>query len=347
MFSAALPQPGRKPGGVDIYVSRLADELHRAGHPVCVYSYSPRPSGVSYDHVRLRPHRFANSALARMTVAPLLLNRYAIPGADVLHLHSDDWFFTRRHLPTVRTFHGSALYEAIYAARWRRRLSQAAIVPLEVRAGRLATARFSVAPGADNWLDVDGHLPCGIGDPGEAAKPSEVPTVLFVGTWAGRKRGSFLYDAFVREVLPRVPEAQLWMVSDHCVETDGVRWFASPSDDELAELYSRAWVLAAPSVYEGFGVYYLEAMASGTMIVATPNPGSVYVLDQGDAGRLVEDENFGEGIVEALLSSDLRDRYVSVGRKRAEQFSWGKAVDAHLRAYELAIARWPGAVRAV
>ena len=146
--------------------------------------------------------------------------------------------------------------------------------------------------------------------------------------------------------MPRIPNAQLWMVSDHCIETDRVRWFARPSDEELGELYSRAWVLAAPSLYEGFGVYYLEAMASDTMVVATPNPGSVYVLDQGRAGRLVQDEQFGQAIVEALSSSALRARYASQGRERVKEFSWARSVEAHVRAYELAIARWSGEVQA-
>ena len=339
IFSAALPQADRKPGGVDIYISRLADHLQAAGHPVCVYSYSPSPKGASFDHVRLRPHGFANSALARMSIVPLLLNRCDFDG-DVLHLHSDDWFLTRRDLPTVRTFHGSALYEAMFAARWRRRLTQAAIVPLEMRAARLATARFGVAPGTETWLHLDGHLPGGVEGPAAAPTPAESPTVLFVGTWAGRKRGAFLHRIFTEEVVHRIPNAQLWMVSDHCVETDRVRWFARPSDDELGELYSRAWVLAAPSLYEGFGLYYLEAMASETMVVASPNPGSMYVLDQGRAGRLVQDDNFGRTIAEALENDDMRAGYVARGRERAGDFSWTKAVEDHIQAYELAIERW-------
>ncbi len=339
MFSAALPQTDRKPGGVDVYISRLADHLQAAGHPVCVYSYSAAPPCASFDHVRLRPHRFANSALARMSLVPFLLNRCDF-GGDVLHLHSDDWFFTRRDLPTVRTFHGSALYEALFAARLRRRLTQAAIVPLEMRAARLANVRFGVAPGTETWLHLDGHLPMGIDEPAGPPTPAESPTILFVGTWAGRKRGAFLHRAFTEEILPRLPEAQLWMVSDYCIETDRVRWFEKPSDEELGELYSRAWVLAAPSLYEGFGVYYLEAMASETMVVATPNPGSNYVLDQGRAGRLVQDGAFGRAIIEALESPEIRDGFVARGRERVGDFSWEKAVEDHIRAYELAIERW-------
>jgi phosphatidylinositol alpha-mannosyltransferase len=344
MFSAALPQADRKPGGVDIYISRLSDHLQAAGHAVSVYSYSPAPPGASFDHVRLRPHRFANSALARMTIVPWLLNRCEFNG-DVLHLHSDDWFLTRRALPTVRTFHGSALYEALFASRWRRRLTQAAIVPLEMRAARLANARFAVAPGTETWLGLDGHLPSGIERPAGDPTPAESPTILFVGTWAGRKRGAFLHRVFTEEVRSRIPNAELWMVSDHCVETAGVRWLERPSDEELAELYSRAWVLAAPSLYEGFGVYYLEAMVSETMVIATPNPGSTYVLDQGRAGLLVEDDAFGRAIADALESPEMRGGYVARGRQRAEDFSWARAVEDHVHAYELAIERWSRGVR--
>jgi glycosyltransferase involved in cell wall biosynthesis len=218
---------------------------------------------------------------------------------------------------------------------------------LELCAARLATARFGVAPGADNWLGVDGHLPCGVDPPDKDVTPAASPTVLFIGTWAGRKRGEFVHRTFLREVQPRLPDAQLWMVSDQCIETGRVRWFATPSDEELADLYSRAWVLAAPSLYEGFGVFYLEAMASDTMIVATPNPGSVYVLDQGRAGRLVQDEQFGHAIVEALSNSALRGRYVLQGRERVQEFSWARIVEAHVRAYELAIARWSGELEGV
>ena len=65
-------------------------------------------------------------------------------------------------------------------------------------------------------------------------------------------------------------------------------------DAELASLYRRAWAYVTPSTYEGFGLPYLEAMACGTPVVATPNPGSVEILDHGKYGVLAADEEFGE-----------------------------------------------------
>ncbi len=51
--------------------------------------------------------------------------------------------------------------------------------------------------------------------------------------------------------------------------------------EKLCELYQRAWILCLPSTYEGFGVPYIEAMASGTVAVASPNPGAKEILDNG------------------------------------------------------------------
>lgn len=50
---------------------------------------------------------------------------------------------------------------------------------------------------------------------------------------------------------------------------DGVRVLGKVSLERLTEFYRRAWLFCLPSSYEGFGVPYIEAMASGTAVVAT------------------------------------------------------------------------------
>ncbi len=72
-----------------------------------------------YGHRQLSPQRFANTQLARISAVPVLLNRADTSGLDLLHLHGDDWFYVRRRLPTIRTFHGYAPYEARYGTRAR------------------------------------------------------------------------------------------------------------------------------------------------------------------------------------------------------------------------------------
>ena len=92
--------------------------------------------------------------------------------------------------------------------------------------------------------------------------------------------------AFVRDVLPAVPNARLYMVCRDAPANpgDGVTVLGQLSDAELAAAYQRSWAFCLPSDYEGFGIPYAEAMASGLPVVATPNIGARYVLNEGEAG---------------------------------------------------------------
>jgi glycosyltransferase involved in cell wall biosynthesis len=141
LFHATLPKAGRKTGGVEAMVHRLADQLVARGHDISVLSFTAPPPGASYRHRRLGPAWVARSTPARMFLVPLLLNRLEVDGVDVLHLHGDDWFYVRRRVPTVRTLHGSALSEARHSTRWLRRARQLFTYPLEALSSRLATER--------------------------------------------------------------------------------------------------------------------------------------------------------------------------------------------------------------
>jgi phosphatidyl-myo-inositol alpha-mannosyltransferase len=340
LFHSTLPEEGRKPGGVEKVVHRLGEELAAAGHEVRMHSFTAAPRGAAYDHVRLAPARAGRSRLGRMVVAPLALNRLDTSGLDVLHLHGDDWFYVRRRVPTVRTFHGFALSEARHSDRLARSVRQAVTVPLELLSSRLATAAYGVGAEPAPLYRLDGLLHNGVTLPaGPGPAKSERPTILFVGTWNGRKRGRFLSDVFQRDVAPALPEAELWMVSDRCEERAGVRWFGTPADAELWELFARAWAFCLPSTYEGFGVPYIEAMAHGTPVVASPNPGSEMVLEGGRHGLLLSDAELGAGLVRLLEEPGLRARLAEAGRSRAEQFAWRNVVEAHENAYREALGR--------
>ncbi len=100
---------------------------------------------------------------------------------------------------------------------------------------------------------------------------------------------------------------------------------------ELAALYRGASCLVFPSRYEGFGLPVLEAMASGTPVVAT----SVGALPEvaGDAAVLVQPgsaEALAGGIQQTLAE---RDRLVAAGLDRARQFSWASTAQRTLDIY--------------
>jgi glycosyltransferase involved in cell wall biosynthesis len=340
-FHATLPQPGQKPGGVSVFVDRLADRLARRGHEVTVASFSPAPPGRRYRHMRLRPHRFAHARLARLALVPVLLHRLNRLDVDVIHLHGDDWFYLRRARPTVRTFYGSALSEAVHATRWKARANYWATYPLETMASHAATAVYGIGPDSACLYRATGILPLAVdrSDANGTAREAR-PTVLFVGTWGDRKRGALLHEVFRRDVLPALPDARLWMVSDRCEPAEGVEWFPAPSDAELADLYARAWVFCSPSTYEGFGIPYIEAMAHATPVIASLNPGSQMILEGGRHGMIVEDEALGPAVARVLGDEGLRGRLGAAAWARSQDFAWERALDAHERAYRLAIARW-------
>jgi phosphatidylinositol alpha-mannosyltransferase len=339
MFHANLPQPGRKPGGVEVFVHRLANSLADRGHEIEVLTYSPAPSDAAYAVRELGPRAAQSSRLLRQYVASWGLNFQDLSHFEVAHTHGDDWFWLRRTLPVVRTFHGSAKLERRSASSLKRRIDKTLIYPLELAAAALATASYGVGTDSAAIYRTDGILPLGVELSSTAPAPAPSPTILFVGSWEGRKRGRLLHRVFREQIQPAVPDAELWMVAESCEPADGVRWFETPSDAELRELYSRAWVFCLPSSYEGLGIPYLEAMAAGIPVVASPNPGARMLLEQGRRGVIAEDDELGQRLIELLREPARRQRWAAAGTERAKEFSWEQICERHEQAYRDAIER--------
>lgn len=340
MYSGGLPEPGVKPGGADVFVHRLSTALAERGHDVTVLTYSSGALARGYTVRTLRPASATRSRFVKKYVAPWLFNARDLSAFDLLHLHGDDWFYLRRTLPTVRTFHGSALLEALNATSWKRRADQTVGFLLELFAARLATACYGVGSDSRTIYRADGVLRCGIEPPDAPSRPSEDPLIVFIGTWSGRKRGALLHRTFLTEVLPQLPNARLVMVSDHCEPGPGVTWLAHPTDAEITELLLSAWVFCLPSTYEGLGLPYLEAMSCGVPVVATSNPGAEDLLRPASSGLIVEDAALGETLLSVIRSDDLRHRLADAGRVRAADFAWDRVCAQYERAYASAIRRW-------
>jgi glycosyltransferase involved in cell wall biosynthesis len=103
--------------------------------------------------------------------------------------------------------------------------------------------------------------------------------------------------------------------------SEGVRLAGFVPDDELAALYAGCSVFCYPSLYEGFGLPVLEAMASGTPVVATSSSSIPEVA--GDAAILVEPDPkaLAAGVDRARSE---RPRLRAAGLERARQFSWAE-----------------------
>jgi phosphatidyl-myo-inositol alpha-mannosyltransferase len=342
LVSVKLPnESGSKQGGVDYHVHRLANHLVDAGHPVTIFSADPAPADARYAVEAIPAPRWATATrIGRLYALSVFLNRIPLQDFDVVHTHGDDSFFFSRK--RVRSLHGSALGEAMSATSWRRRVGIAPVYLLELFSA--LTARVAIAQSRAthrHFPFVRNVIPYGVDTslyrPGGK---TTTPTVLFVGTITGRKRGQLVLDAFNHVIRPQMPEAQLWMVADEAVGSPGVVDFGKvKSEQRMAELYRSAWVFCMPSTYEGLGLPYLEAMASGTAVVSTPNPGAIEVLRHGEDGLIVDVDQLGQSLLKLLRSSKERQLLETAGRQRAAEYSWEKLLPQYVDVYSQVTAK--------
>ena len=307
--------------GVGYQVHYLANELVRRGHRVTVFSRTGRSADSLYDVETVSTgSRFRTFGFAWN------LRHYDLSRFDVLHGHGDDWFLWGRKRPRhVHTFHGSCLAEMLHARSSTVRMQMAALSLCEYNIPLLADELVAVSANTRRYIPaVRRVIPCGVNttDFMPGGEKSIPPSLLFVGTMHGRKRGAMLLDLFRREIKPRVPGAEFWAVCENPVEGPGIRWFGRVPFEQLTELYRKAWAFCLPSSYEGFGVPYIEAMASGTPVIATPNVGAREVTQNGLSGLVVSDERLADTIVSVLTDGSLRDRLRRAGLIRAQDFSW-------------------------
>lgn len=107
------------------------------------------------------------------------------------------------------------------------------------------------------------------------------------------------------------------------------------SDDELVAIYNLAALFVYPSLYEGFGLPLLEAMACGCPVVASNIASLPEVC--GDAAYYVDPysvEDIAEGMYKALTDEDLKKSLKELGHKRVKQFSWQRSAEETIKIYK-------------
>lgn len=328
----SLYLPGGSKIGSGYQAHYMANALVRRGHAVTMFSPCDKPEETVYDHCLVDPgRRFRTFGFAWR------LRRCGLDKFDVVHAHGDDyWLWGRRYSPHIRTMHGSCFAEALHVPGMKERLRMAMLGASEVVATVAADATACVSSDTLKYYPrisrvIPNGVDMGMFSPGNK---EATPTILFVGTYHNRKRGKLLAEVFAEQVVPRVPEARLWMVCSDAPEAPGVEVLGRLSTEALADRFRRAWAFCLPSTYEGFGVPYIEAMASGTAVVATPNPGANEVLSKGEHGVLVKDAGLGDALVEVLTNTERRKDLEAVGLNRAEDFNWDRVAQAYEQLYQ-------------
>jgi len=153
--------------------------------------------------------------------------------------------------------------------------------------------------------------------------------LLFVGAVQARKDPLAALAAADEVGLPLVvagPEKEPALARELRDGGADLRGFVAPA--ELASLYRYATALVLPSRYEGFGIPVLEAMASGTPVVISPDGALVEVA--GGAAEVATGGDYA-GAIERVRAD--RERYVRAGLERAQHFSWHETARLTADAY--------------
>ncbi|HML15689.1 MAG TPA: glycosyltransferase family 1 protein [Bryobacteraceae bacterium] len=178
------------------------------------------------------------------------------------------------------------------------------------------------------------------------------PFILYAGTVRPQKNVPRLIQAFgalrasfenhpdygdlrliiIGDELSRNPSVRRAVVETHMEPV--VRFLGFVPRETLRVFYRAAAVFAFPSLYEGFGLAPLEAMACGTPVVASDIPPLVEAA--GDAAELVSPDNvfdIARGLREVLLDEERRRKMVAAGLAQARRFHWDQTAREVLAVY--------------
>ena len=175
----------------------------------------------------------------------------------------------------------------------------------------------------------------------------QAPFLLYVGNVHPHKNLERLLDAFYKVRSLGHDDLTLLIIGDDITRYAKlrravhryqlhryVRFLGFVPNETLRVLYHLARAFVFPSLYEGFGLPPLEAMASGTAVV-TSNVSSLPEVT-GDAAILVDPHSqdaIASGICRVLEDNVFREELVTKGQARAKQFSWDRSIQHTLEIY--------------
>jgi len=256
-------------------------------------------------------------------------------------------FWSRR--PTVVTIHDLSLMlltgvhtkELMWRGRWRQ-------PGMAKRASRIITPSNSIKKELCEAFDIPRDK---VAVTPEAPRPVfkrredpellrrleiEGDFILFVGTIEPRKNLRRLVKAFDQmlrntSLSPKLVIAggKGWMMDDFVsfIEEKGVAdrvcLTGYLQDEDLCTLYSTCTAFIYPSLYEGFGLPPLEAMACGAPVITSRTPALMETV--GNAARLVDPKDIGDiaqAMTEMLSDQKTREHYAELGKVHVKQFSW-------------------------
>jgi phosphatidylinositol alpha-mannosyltransferase len=341
------------PSGVSEYVHYLSNSLRRLGHKVDIVATSfGALEDSKYDAIRMGRVFYVplNKSYATVPVGfdiPAKM-KYLIQGSrhDIIHLNGPIFpnlsYFALKYsnARTVSTFHtssekvkgtGRGLFMKVFGGLNAKIDVRIAISKQAQRTNEMyVPGEYHIVP---LGIDIKRFTPHGTRHVGMGQN-----SILFVGRMDFRKGLHRLIRAFA-VVMREVPDARLFVVGSGAARAkyermaddygikDGVIFTGPASISELPEYFRSATVYTSPAEGgESFGLVLIEAMASGTPVVASCISGYDEVIENGRNGMLVDTADppaYAECLLKVLQGAQLRRGLISEGLKDVRtKYNW-------------------------
>ena len=346
------------PGGVRDHVWQLANEFMAMGHDVRIMAPASGPKGKLNEKYIYKMGRTTpipiNGSIARILLDPSIAVRVRRvlqrEHFDVIHVHEplvpglSQAVLYYSNTVTIGTFHASS-YPSIYSTL---NLAYASTYPFLRPLFRRLAGCIAVSTATQQFISryfpADYRvIPNGVNlehfSPQVAPLPQFMDgkqNILFVGRFEKRKGAKYLLRAIpnIREQFPEtrfilVGEGRLRRGFQQFVERQGwpdVVFAGYVSDEDLPRYFGSADVFCSPATgAESMGIILLEAMASGTPVVASNISGYATVISHGIDGILTTPRNSEElaWAVRYLLEHEsLRQQFIQAGLQKARAYAW-------------------------
>lgn len=344
------------PGGVQSQVLGLARELRRMGHEARVLGPCDGPPPEPF----VTPLGNSLPTAANGSTAPLAPDPSAAlrtiraindEAFDVLHLHEPiapgptQTALVLRLAPMIGTFHAAG--DIAWYGRINKGVNWLAN-HLDVRVAVSPQARELAFRylGGDYEILFNG-IECELYARPNISRSAE-KIVFFCGRYEPRKGLAELLQAFAK--LP--DDVKLWIASDgdgisllkhKYAHDDRISWLGRITDEDKIDRLAQCSVFCAPSLHsESFGIVVLEAMASGTPVVASSLEGyrnvgthdvNAWLVEPGDIAELAD------GLARVLSDKKLAQRLSDGGLVRASELSMSRLAEIYIQMYHALLER--------
>jgi phosphatidylinositol alpha-mannosyltransferase len=349
------------PGGVSAHVHDLANALISKGHFVSVIAPAESEEGLpAFVESTGKPRAVRyNGSVARLSFGPFVARRVGKwieqGNFDVLHVHEP-------LAPSVSVLACWAAKGPIVAT-WHSSMDRSRVIHSLAKLAQTVmekvSARIAVSPAArQTMIDHLGGdaviIPNGVDVSAFAnATPiaelsSSDQTLVFFGRVDEPRKGLEVLIKAIAQIRDKYPNLKVLIAGPgdcselleelsaddrSCIEVLGL-----VDESDKANVYASGTVYVAPNTGgESFGIVLLEAMASGTPVVASNLPAFARVLDAGNCGKLFANEDsdsLAKTVLQLLGDAEELTRLRSAGFARVAEFDWDLVADEIIEVYK-------------